>query len=183
MKHQYHVFMDCDKLTGENMIRKTIFPSLSIIFLLASCSSGKYEQGVNADDFTIRYGVYVCTHEDGSTSEIEIDKDHCTIRNADYSQFYKSYFLDVYLPLQEEAEENGYELTTDDQMRIVEEGKSVDFSVYDDMPLQYSWDKDQGDARNVIMYDTDGNVIPGLGPTYYYNDHTLGTVEGIYVLK
>ena len=61
MMHQYHVFMDCDKLTGENMIRKNIFPSLSIIFLLASCSSGKYEQGVNADDLQL-YTVCMYVH-------------------------------------------------------------------------------------------------------------------------
>lgn len=166
------------------MIRKALLiPSLCIIPLFVSCSFDKETHEDIKDDFTINYGVYVCTHEDGSTSEIEIDKDHCTVRNADYSQFYKSYFLDVYLERKEEAEGNGYELTTDDETQIMEEAKSVDFSVYNDVPLQYSWGEDQGDARNVILYDTDGNVITGLGPTYHYDDHTLGTAEGIYVLK
>lgn len=130
----------------------------------------------------LKYGTYSYTLDDGTTSTIVLNKDKVCITNGDYSVCPHVYCMEKFIVENTKLAAEGLILTQEDQNKIMDDSKSIDFSIYDGQELDYISSPPSEGWISIDVLDSNGEEIYGLGCTYYSSDDTIGFGDIYYQL-
>ena len=162
-------------------MKRIRFVIISVILILSVFSLS----GCKKSEPTIPLGTYTFTNEDGSISEIVLEKDTVCFKNADFSYAAIIYAGQRMMSDSREADNEGTPLSKEESDEIFRKYKeSIDFSPYESNPVNYFTEYSEGD-QSIQLYtlDENGDEILGLQATYYLKDKTLGFADDYFTLE
>lgn len=157
--------------------------SLSVVIccmLLSGCDSfeSRKEQQV-----TIKSGTYRSVLADGSPTHIVVEDETFTIYNGNYQYCPTFYYLTAMEEASAKAQAEGFSLTEADEQRIKDQMQSIDYSVYDGVPVRYQVGNEWDNTFNMMAETDDGEPITGFFLTFYVDNETIGFGDEYYTLE
>ena len=161
-------------------MKRIRFIIFSVILILSVYSLS----GCKKSEPTIPLGTYTFTNEDGSISEIVLEKDTVCFKNADFTYTEIMYAFQCTQSDSKEADNEGAPLSKEERDEIFRKYKeSIDFSPYESKPVNYFTEYEE-EEQFIQLYtlDENGDEILGLQATYYLKDKTLGFADDYFTL-